>query len=227
VQTFIRLTAGLTLALCAGVSLHGCKARAGTAEVSAPGGSDSDGESLLSKEEVGAILGQPVTSLEGRSQDRKYKTDLMFIEASIEVERKRDAVASMVGARKATAMLGGTPEAVPNLGDDAFFGAMSMLYVRKGDSFAIIQAPNYAQQAQADAMTKVQAARTPEETGKAMAELVKLSKNDPTQAGLQGGDATKGAMAVVNASSRKQGTPDEERQRGVAVALARKLMEKL
>ena len=219
------LELGLSLALCAALCLDGCKAGANTPETVASGPAVS-GEGVLTKEEVGAILGQPVTAVEGKNKHLKYKTASMFIEATVEVDQ-RDAVLGMTGARKATAMLGGTPEAVPGLGDEAFFGAMSTLYLRKGGSMALIQAPNYAQQAQADAMVKLQSAKTPDEQRAAMAELQKLSKTDPTMAGLQGGDDMKGAMAVVNAASRKQGTGAESKTRAVAVELAKKLLEKL
>jgi len=217
--------ARLALALCTAGYLAGCNASAGAPEPGAPAGRGA-GSGILTKEEVGAILGQPVTAVEGKNKHLKYKTDSMFIETTIEVD-ERDAVGAMQGARKATGMLGGAPEAVPGLGDEAFFGAMSTLYVRKGDSMALIQAPNYAQQAQADAMVRVQTAKTPEDQAKAMEELQKLSKTDPMMAGLQGGDATKGAMAVVNAASRKQGTGYEAKGRAMAVALAKKLLERL
>lgn len=203
---------GLTLALCAGASA--ANAAKGTAT------------GVLTKEEVGAILGTPVTSVEGKDKNLTYKTGSIYLEASIEVD-DHDAIGAMVGARKATTMLGGTPEAVPNLGDEAFFGAMSTLYVRKGDSQAIIQAPNYQQEAQSKAMEKVQGAKGPDETKKAMDELQALTKTDPGQAGLQGGNATQGAMAVVNTASKKQGTEGEAKTRAMAVALATKLMEKL
>lgn len=200
---------GLALSLCTGLSA-----------------ANAAGSKTLSKEEVGTILGRPVTAVEGKSGHLIYKTASIYVEASIQVD-EGDGVAAMVGARKATTMLGGTPEAVPGLGDEAFFGAMSTLYVRKGESEAIIQAPNYQQEAQATAMEKVQSAKGPDETEKAMAEFQALTKNDPGQAGLQGGDAMQGAMAVVNASSKKQGTPAEAKTRAMALALAKKLLEKL
>jgi hypothetical protein len=220
-----RLGLGLSLVLCTGISLEACKASAGGPQASAPAGKTT-GSGVLTKEEVGAILGQPVTAVEGKNKHLTYKTESIYVETTIEVDQ-RDAIEAMVGARKATSMLGGTPEAVPGLGDEAFFGAMSTLYVRKGDSIALIQAPNYAVQAQAKAMEKVQNAKGADEMQKAMEELQQLSKNDPTKAGLQGGDATQGAMAVVNAASKKQGTGAEAQTRAMAVALATKLMEKL
>lgn len=185
---------------------------------------------MLTKEEVSAILGEPVVSVEGQGHHLTYKTSQLTSETSIEVDLRHsadDAVGGMTGARKATSMLGGTPEPVANLGDEAFFGAMSTLYMRKGSVIATIQAPNYQQLAQMAAAAKVQEAKSADETRKAMDELQQISRNDPGQAGLQAGDATHGAMAAINAASKKQGSPYEARQRAVAVALATKLLEKL
>ena len=78
---------------------------------------------VLTKEEVGAILGQPVTSVEGAATDMAYKTGGIGLETTIGLESQDDATLAITGARKATGMLGGTPEEVPNLGDEAFFGA--------------------------------------------------------------------------------------------------------
>jgi hypothetical protein len=97
---------------------------------------------LLSKEEVGAILGRTVTSVEGAATDMGYKTGVVGLEVTVGIERENDAQLSMSGARKATGMLGGTPVDVPNLGEEAFFGAMSVLYVRRGDWVITITPPN-------------------------------------------------------------------------------------
>ena len=235
-----RASLGLSLGLCTGLFFNGCKASPDAAEASAPAANraasegpardssaspTSDASGVLTKEEVSAILGQPVTAVEGKKKHLKYKTDSIYVETTIEVEQ-HNAVGAMAGARKATTSLGGSPEAVPGLGDEAFFGAMSTLYVRKGDSIALIQAPNYAQQAQAQAMERFQNASA-EDKPKAMEELQAIMKGAPVMAGLQGADDTKGAMAVVNAASKKQGTPAEAKTRAVALALAKKLMEKL
>lgn len=101
------------------------------------------GRAVLTREEVAAILGSPVTSMEGAATDMEYKTDTLSLETTVGVETQDDSEQSMVGARKATAMLGGTPEDVPHLGDEAFFGAMSVLYVRKGDVVITITPPNF------------------------------------------------------------------------------------
>ena len=183
---------------------------------------------VLTREEVTAILGAPVTSMEGAATDMEYKTDTLSLETSVGIEVQEDSDQAMAGARKATAMLGGTPEDVPNLGDEAFFGAMSILYVRKGDNIITITPPNFQQIASMAAYNKVTAAPFgSEEQKRAMQDFQRVEKNDPLKAGLAGGDATQGALATVAAVSRKQGTPDEEHGRAVAVALASKVVSKL
>lgn len=237
----MKAAAPLMLALFLGTALFaaGCNKTASRAEAvasgaSAPRASRSGGKGaaagLLTKEEVGAILGQPVTSVEGEGTHLKYKTDVMLLEAGIELDQKddvADAVRGMQAARTATGFLGGTPEVVPGLGDEAIFGAMSFLYVRKGDVFFTITPPNFQMIAGQKAGAKLREARSPEEMKKAMEELQQVQQTDPSNAGLQGGDAMQGALAVVKASSKKQGTQYEVDTRAAAVALATKLLEKL
>jgi hypothetical protein len=183
---------------------------------------------VLTREEVTAILGAPVTSMEGAAGDVEYKTSTMGLETSVGIETQQDSDQAMAGARKATAMLGGVPEEVPNLGDEAFFGAMSVLYVRKGDNMITITPPNFQQIAAMAAYNKVTAAPLgSEEQRQALQDFQRVEKNDPLKAGLSSGDATQGALAAVAAASRKQGTPDEEHGRAVAVALASKVVSKL
>jgi hypothetical protein len=183
---------------------------------------------VLTREEVTAILGAPVTSMEGAATDMEYKTDTLSLETSVGIETQEDSNQAMAGARKATSMLGGAPEEVPNLGDEAFFGAMSVLYVRKGDNIITITPPNFQQIAAMAAYNKVTAAPLgSDEQKKAIQDFQQVEKNDPLQVGLSGADAAQGALATVAAVSRKQGTPDEEHGRAVAVALASKVVSKL
>jgi len=192
-----------------------------------PGRADR-GRGVLTREEVTAILGAPVTSMEGAATDMQYKTNTMALETSVGIEVQQDSDQAMAGARKATAMLGGAAEEVPNLGDEAFFGAMSILYVRKGDNIITITPPNFQQIAAMAAYNKVTAAPLgSEEQKKALRDFERVEKNDPLKVGLSGTDATQGALATVAAVSRKQGTPDEEHGRAVAVALASKVVSKL
>lgn len=183
---------------------------------------------LLTKEEVGAILGNAVTSVEGAATDMAYKTAVVGLEVTIGLERENDPQLAMSGARKATGMLGGTPEEVPNLGEEAFFGAMSVLYVRRGDMVITITPPNLQLAAGAAAYDKVAQAKlgSPEQL-EAMKELQQVEKTDPLMAGLKQPDDMQGAAAVINASSKKQGTSYETQARAIGVALAAKLLTKL
>ena len=182
---------------------------------------------ILSKEEVGAILGQPVTSVEGAATDMAYKTAVIGLETVIGLESQDDSALAITGARKATGMLGGTPEDVPNLGDEAFFGAMSILYVRKGDTMITITPPNLQLVAASAAYGKVTDAKTGPEQAKAMQDFILLEKSDPTTAGLKKADAMQGALATVAASSKKQGTVYETQARDMSLALAAKVLTKL
>ena len=194
----------------------------------APHGLQNRARGVLTREEVTAILGAPVTSMEGAATDMEYRTDTLSLETTVGIETQEDSNQAMAGARKATSMLGGTPEEVPNLGDEAFFGAMSILYVRKGDNIITITPPNFQQIAAMAAYNKVTAAPLgSDEQRKAMQDFQQVEKNDPIKVGLSSPDAAQGALATVAAVSRKQGTPDEEHGRAVAVALAAKVVSKL
>src|SRR6202035_1064948 len=175
-----------------------------------------------------AILGSPVMSVEGAATDMDYKTAVIGLETSIGIESSEDSVGAINGARKATGMLGGTAENVPNLGDEAFFGAMSILYVRMGDHLITITPPNLQLVAATAAYGKVTDAKMgSEEQANAMQELVRVEKTDPLAAGLKGGDDMQGALATVAAASKKQGTTYEAQARGMALALAAKVLTKL
>jgi hypothetical protein len=183
---------------------------------------------VLTAQEVAAILGSPVTSIEGAATDMEYKTDTLGLQTTVGIEAESNSEEAMAGARKATTMLGGVPEEVANLGDEAFFGAMSVLYVRKGEHVITITPPNFQQIAAMAAYGKVTDAKMGSaEQAKAMQEFMQTQKADPLQAGLKGGDAMQGALATVAAVSKKQGTPQEDHGRAVARALAAKVLSKL
>ena len=196
----------LVLALSSGLVLGGCS-KAASAAAEPPGGDSSadagrpalkgKADLVLTKEEVAAVLGHPVTTIEGEGTNLTYKTDVLGLEAMVEVEQKRSvnaAVQAMAGARTATKFLGGVPEAVPGLGDEALFGAMSTLYVRKGSNIITIQPPNLQQVAGFQAYGKVRDAKLgSDEQIKAIQALAQTEKGDPLAAGLQAGDAAQGA----------------------------------
>lgn len=235
------LSLALTLAVCPGLFLSGCNKAAAGAAAASPAGASSpraarrsgkvDVAALLTKEEVSAILREPVTEVEAPgAQSATYKTAVPQLEASLEVEQQADvadAVQSMEGARKATGFLGGKAEDVPGLGDEAIFGAMSTLYVRKGSTFINVQPPNLQQVAGLKAADKVREAKFGAEKEKALNDLIEVQRTDPLNAGLKDGDDTQGAVAAIRASSKKQGTAYEADARAMAVALAAKVLEKL
>jgi hypothetical protein len=153
--SFVRTAAGIlvpgaaVICLFTVACLAACGRKAMVSAVATRGAQTADSASgresplpLLSKEEVGAILGRTVTSVEGALTDMGYKTGVVGLEVTVGIERENDAQLSMSGARKATGMLGCTPVDVPNLGEEAFFGAMSVLYVRRGDLVITITPPN-------------------------------------------------------------------------------------
>ncbi|MEP7132970.1 MAG: hypothetical protein ABI914_07380 [Acidobacteriota bacterium] len=227
---------GISLAMvaCGGKAPNGSTAVSSTGPARQAGRSSGeiDTPALLTKEEVSAIIGAQVTSLESNSKSNvTYKTANPMLEASLEAERRHgvsDAEESMAGARKATNLLGGKPEAVAGLGDDAFFGAMSFLYVRSGDVVLTITPPNLAIVAQADAHNRMMAAPMGgDEQRKAAADLSAAAKNDPLQAGNAERDPMKGAIDAIHASSKPQGTEYETKAREMARAMALKALEKI
>jgi len=204
--------------------------RAGVSRRSSRAGGSA--ASLVTKEEVSAILGVPVTALEPSGEASvTYKTADPMMYATLEVERKdgaEDAERAMAGARKATGFLGGTPQPAAGLGDDAFFGAMSVLYVRKGSVVLNIAPPNLLQVAQGQAYNKVIAAGTDADAAKsAMDNLAAISKGDPNLAGNSERDPMKAATDVVAASSKPQGTEYEAKARTMAAGIARAALARL
>lgn len=198
-----------------------------------PGSSGDVRSALLSKEEVGAILGVPVTSIEmsGKS-DATYKTATQGLDASIEVERKddeTDAIQAIAGARQATrGLFGGKAEAIAGLGDDALYGAFNVLYVRKHDLLLTITPPNLQQAAQFEAYTNM----TSQPLGsdgqqKAMENFQQTMKGDPASASLAKPDAVSGAGDLTQHAASEQGTEYETKARAMARQMAEKVLAKI
>lgn len=190
-----------------------------------------DAAALVTKEEASAIFGVPVTTIDPSGQSSvTYKTADPMFQATLEAERSRGndgALLAMDGARKATKLLGGAPQPAAGLGDDAFYGAMSVLYVRSGDVVLTIQPPNLLQVAQGQAYQKVVSAGDADATRKAMEELAATTKNDPLQAGNAERDPMKAATDTIAASNKPQGTEYESKARTMAADLARKALPRL
>jgi hypothetical protein len=188
---------------------------------------------LLSKEEVGSIIGVPVTSIEmsGKS-DATYKTEKVGLEASIEIERKNgdaDAIQSMDGARQVTRQaFGGKAEKVDGIGDEALYGAFNVLYVRKNDVFLTIMPPNLQMAAQQEQASKMFA--QPLGSDAQVKELEKLKetmKNDPVKDSLAKPDAVSGAAGLIHSAAAERGGEYETRSRLMARQMAEKVLAKI
>jgi hypothetical protein len=188
---------------------------------------------LLSKEEVGAIIGVPVTSIEmsGKS-DATYKTGKVGLEASIEIERKdgdADATQSMDGARLVTRKaFGGNAEKVDGVGDDALYGAFNVLYVRKGEVFLTIMPPNLQMAAQQEQAARMYA--QPLGSDAQVKELEKLKetmKDDPVKDSLAKPDAVSGAAGLIQGAAAERGGEYETKARLMARQMAEKVLAKI
>jgi hypothetical protein len=216
----------------AAVLLHDSAAAVASARHAASRSGDAV-SALLTKEEVGAIIGVPVTSIEmsGRS-DATYKTASQGLDASIEVERKddeADAVQSIEAARHVTQhAFGGKGDKIAGLGDDAVYGAFNVLYVRKNDMFLTIRPPNLQQAAQFEAYTNM-ASQPMGSDGqrKALEKLQETSKGDPLQGSLSKPDAVSGATDLIQHAATERGNEYETKARLMARQMAERVLAKI
>src|ERR1700736_3427835 len=65
-------------------------------------GHQDRGRGVLTAQEVAAILGSPVTSVEGAVTDMEYKTATLALQTTIGIEAESNSEEAMAGARKAT-----------------------------------------------------------------------------------------------------------------------------
>jgi hypothetical protein len=204
----------------------------GSGSHSASSGGDA-ASALLTKEEVGAIIGVPVTAIEmsGRS-DALYKTATLGLDASIEVEHREseaDAIQSFEAARTVTkGMFGGKAESVPGVGDDALYGAFNVLYVRKGEMFLTVRPPNLQQAAQMASYTNMTSQPMGSDAQKeAMDKFQKAMKGDPTQSALAKPDAVSGAADLIGHAATERGGEYETKARDMARQMAEKVLTKI
>ena len=191
------------------------------------------GSAFLSKEEVGAIIGVPVTSIEFSSKsDANYKTANPYVEASIEIERKSDeadAIQEMEAARKVTQhVAGGTGDKVAGVGDDAIYGGFNVIYVRKNDVILTITPPNLQMAAQAAQMNHIYS--QPMGSDAQRKELEKLGesmKGDPVMGSLSKPDAMSGAVDLIRHSASERGNEYETKARLMARQMAEKVLAKI
>ena len=191
------------------------------------------GAALLTKEEMGDIIGVPVVSIEMTGQsDASYKTATEGMDAGIEIERKdgeSDAIQSFQAARQITQrMFGGKGETIADLGDDAIYGAFNVLYVRKNDLFLTITPPNLQQVAQLQQYSNL----TSQPLGsdgqkKALEQLQETMKGDPASASLAKPDAVSGATDLIQHAAADRGNEYEAKARLMARQMAEKVLAKI
>ena len=96
--------------------------------------------SFITPEEMGTVLGQPVTR-QDESTGRRciyYTADpLVFVD--LEIDRE-SAAESWKGINAGNALIGADQEKLSGIGEQAFFGPRDRLYVRSGDAFLAIEA---------------------------------------------------------------------------------------
>ena len=195
--------------------------------------SSNVGDALLSKEEVGAIVGTPVTSIEMSGKtDANYKFANVMMEASIEIERKNDqadAIQDMEAARLVTRRaFGGKAETVAGVGDDALYGALNVLHVRRNDIILTISPPNLQYAAKMDQYNNLKAQPMGSEgQSKALAKFTEPMKGDPGMAALAKPDAMSGAVEMITHSATEVGGEYETKARLMARQMAEKVLAKL
>ena len=193
---------------------------------------DSGGSYFLSNEEVGEIIGIPVTkmTMQGES-DAKYETATMGMEASIEVERKHDeddAIQDLAAARQVTRGFGGKGDKVEGLGDDAVYGAYNTLYVRKGDIVMNITPPNLQMAAQLDQHNKMMSQPLGSDAQlKEMEKFQAVMKGDPGMKSLSKPDAMSGAVDLIGHAATESGNEYETKARLMARQMAEKVLAKI
>jgi hypothetical protein len=193
---------------------------------------DVGSSAFLSKEEVGAIIGVPVTSVEMSGKaDATYKTATLGMEAGIEIERKDEAgaIQSIDAARLVTEhMFGGKGAKVVGVGDDALYGAFNVLYVRRNDVFLTITPPNLQQVAQMKQYSEM----TSQPLGsdgqrKALEKLQDSMKGDPAMDSLGKPDAVAGAASLIQGAASERGNEYETQARLMARQMAEQVLAKI
>jgi hypothetical protein len=207
--------------------------KSGAASRVLPHSTAAGGSALLTMDEVGAIIGVPVTSIKMTgASDASYQTATEGMEAGIEIEHEdgeSGAIQSLDAARLVSQkMAGGNGEKIAGLGDDAVYGAFNVLYVRKNDIVLTITPPNLQQAAQLKQVSYMNSQPVgSEEQLKALQKLQEMTKNDPTAASLSKPDAVSGAVDVIQHSAADRGNAYETQARLMARQMAEKVLAKI
>lgn len=92
---------------------------------------------LITKEEIEAALGAPISEVTSDGNDCTYHPAEGSLKGAMVSAEWEEAEAAMTGARAGVKMVG-LGEAVSGIGDEAVFMPPGVLYVRKGDVFITI-----------------------------------------------------------------------------------------
>ena len=123
---------------------------------------------------------------------------------------------------------GGKADKIAGLGDDAVYGAMNFLYVRKGDVVMTITPPTVQAAAQAEKMAHIYGQPIGSDAQKkAMDEFSQSMKDDPNAAAAGKPDAISGAVSLITHSATEQGNEYEKKARLMARQIAEKVLSKL
>ena len=161
----MRILLGATATMI--LALSGCGSQSGEGNAAAeetaagPAAAATDPCSLVTTDEVGTIIGEPITGMEKGDGSCTYQTaDAQASSVTLELNQS-DAAGAMDVARKAAGVLkdigssvageGGAGADVnaaisdsgdtPKIGDEAFFGPNQQLSVRKGNSYIAVTPP--------------------------------------------------------------------------------------
>jgi hypothetical protein len=95
--------------------------------------------SYVTDAEVGEAIGKTVSRHEENSGQCTYYTDDPVVFVTLEVDTE-NAESSWQGVTGGTSLAGGETNKVEGLGEEAFFGARDILYVKDGDIFMSLEA---------------------------------------------------------------------------------------
>jgi hypothetical protein len=100
---------------------------------------DAGACSYVTDAEVGESIGKTVSRHEENSGQCAYYTDDPVVFVTLEVDTE-NAESSWQGVTGGTSLVGGETNKVEGLGEEAFFGARDILYVKDGDIFMSLEA---------------------------------------------------------------------------------------
>ena len=105
------------------------------------GGAAAGGDpcAVVTGAELESAVGKPVTRQDADGPRCTYYTDDPVVFVTLEVDQE-NAEASWQGVTAGQDLTEAQSDEVTGLGDEAFFGARDILYVRSGDTFLMVEA---------------------------------------------------------------------------------------